>query len=81
MKRIIQYRVIIQTKEKQIYLDSKTFEKAKKTLLRNVNFLKKFSNKKVWGTVEKMTIEKEFVLDSDYKKLRVKTKKGILLES
>ncbi len=50
-------------------------------LLRNVNFLKKFSNKKVWGTVEKMTIEKEFVLDSDYKKLRVKTKKGILLEN
>ena len=47
MKRIIQYRVIIQTKEKQIYLDCKTFEEAKKTLLRNVNFLKKFSNKKV----------------------------------
>lgn len=50
-------------------------------LLRSVNFLKKFSNKKVWGKVEKMTIEKEFVLDSDYKKLRVKTKKGILLEN
>ena len=81
MKRIIQYRVIVQTKEKQIYLDCKTFEEAKKTLLRSVNFLKKFSNKKVWGTVEKMTIEKEFVLDSDYKKLRVKTKKGILLEN
>ena len=81
MKRIIQYRVIIQTKEKQIYLDCMTFEEANKTLLRNVNFLKKFSNKKVWGTVEKMTIEKEFVLDSDYKKLRVKTKKGILLEN
>ena len=81
MKRIIQYRVIVQTKEKQIYLDCKTFEEVKKTLLRNVNFLKKFSNKKVWGTVEKMTIEKEFVLDSDYKKLRVKTKKGILLEN
>lgn len=78
---IIQYKLIIYTSKNKQIINCKSLEEAKKRMRTKLVFLKKFTTKKIWAAIEKTTIKKEFILDSDYKKLRLKVKKGVLLES
>ena len=77
----IEYKLIIYTTKNNQIINCKSLEEAKRKMKTKLDFLKRFTTKKIWATIEKTTIKKEFILDSDYKKLRLKVEKGVLLES
>lgn len=76
------YLVKIHSSKKIIEIGSyNTLEKAKQKMIRTTKILNKMNKNKIWGTVTLVETKKTCILDSDFSRLRLKTKKGKLLES